>query len=132
MKHKGSICDYIEQRDKELLLTYRRLLREIPTIYLPELLNRVVNSPTSRFWVSESRASIVLSDLFRGKDVLSGMRKQKREMYEELFRRAKRMRQMYPTMSVNDIAWKVVNSPAPKFYIHPACAKIYIHYAKKK
>lgn len=132
MRKKGSVCDYIEQRNIELLRAFKARLREVRHIHFPSLMVLVVNTPTSRFWVSEARASIILSAMFRGVDVISKMRSSKREMFTEIYRRAVEYRREHPEATIPQVAFRVVNSPAPKFYLHPDCAKTYLFYIRKQ
>lgn len=131
MKKTGSKCYYAEQRDRELLSAYRQTIRNCDKIYLPDILQKVADTPCSRFWVSEQRVAIVLSSLFKGKDVLKKMRMCKQEMFMKLFQKAIYLRYTHPDMTIANIAWQVVNQPSPKFYLDPMCIKVYLHYIKK-
>lgn len=85
---------------------------------MPKIFEQVANSPCSRFWVSEERAAIVISTLLAGK-VIPNMRKNKCEMFDEIFRRFLIAREQYPEKSIYALAIMVVNQPAPKFYMTP-------------
>lgn len=85
---------------------------------MPKIFEQVANSPCSRFWVSEERAAIVISTLLAAK-VIPNMRKNKREMFDEIFRRFLIARGQYPEKSIYALAIMVVNQPAPKFYMTP-------------
>ncbi len=85
---------------------------------MPKIFEQVANSPCSRFWVSEERAAIVISTLLADK-VIPNMRKNKREMFYEIFRRFLIAREQYPEKSIYALAIMVVNQPAPKFYMTP-------------
>lgn len=131
MKKLGSKCLYSEKRDMELLSAYRRLIMECDKIYLPDILQRVSDTPCSRFWVSEQRVSIVLSSMFKGKDVLKKMRMCKQDMFMKLFQRALYLKYKEPDRTLSSIAWEVANQSSPKFYLDPMCIKVYLHYIKK-
>ena len=75
--------------------------------------------PCSRFWVSEERATAVISAMLRGQPILDTMRPTKREMFLEIFRRVEEKQKEFPDMPLCDIVFFVVNSPAPKFYMKP-------------
>lgn len=47
------------------------------------------------------------------------MRKNKREMFEEIFRRFLAVREKHPEKSIYALAIMVVNQPAPRFYMTP-------------
>ena len=97
---------------------YQEELSKAGYIVMPKIFEQVANSPCSRFWVSEERAAIVISTLLAGK-VIPNMRKNKREMFEEIFRRFLIVREQYPEKSIYALAIMVVNQPAPKFYMTP-------------
>ena len=97
---------------------YQEKLSKAGYIVMPKIFEQVANSPCSRFWVSEERAAIVISTLLAGK-VIPNMRKNKREMFDEIFHRFLIAREQYPEKSIYALAIMVVNQPAPKFYMTP-------------
>lgn len=123
--------DFESERNNEIMKTYNKLVRESDFLCLEKLCKELVNHPTTRFWVSEERAAIVLSKMMRG-EKLKGMRPTKKEMFKEIFRRAMALRKKHPEWSALTLAFKVVCQPAPKFYISPSYAKGIIHQTKKK
>lgn len=118
MKYYGSILDFTQERNQELMRVYQEKLSKAGYIVMPKIFEQVANSPCSRFWVSEERAAIVISTLLAGK-VVPNMRKNKREMFDEIFRRFLIAREQYPEKSIYALAIMVVNQPAPKFYMTP-------------
>ena len=118
MKYYGSILDFTQERNQELMRVYQEKLSKAGYIVMPKIFEQVANSPCSRFWVSEERAAIVISTLLAGK-VIPNMRKNKREMFDEIFRRFLIVREQYPEKSIYALAIMVVNQPAPKFYMTP-------------
>lgn len=118
MKYYGSILDFTQERNQELMRVYQEELSKAGYIVMPKIFEQVANSPCSRFWVSEERAAIVISTLLAGK-VIPNMRKNKREMFDEIFRRFLIARGQYPEKSIYALAIMVVNQPAPKFYMTP-------------
>lgn len=123
MKHKGSTFEYKDERDRDLLRAYREQLILCDTIDLTEVFKKVVLMPSARFWVSEERAAIVIARMFKGYK-LESMKPNTREMYEEIFKRVKDMKEHNPDMSLFDILFRVVRQPAPKFYLTPDSAKV--------
>ena len=123
MKHKGSTFEYKDERDRDLLRAYREQLMLCETIDLTEVFKKVVLMPSARFWVSEERAAIVIARMFKG-DKLESMKPNTREMYEEIFKRVKDMKEHNPEMYLFDILFRVVRQPAPKFYLTPDSAKV--------
>ena len=87
--------------------------------------------PSKRFWVSAERAAIVISNMMRGDDLLN-MRPTKREMFQEIYHRIKILQEQNPRMSIYEMALKVVQEPAPKFYITAGSAKVIIYRIRKQ
>ena len=81
------IFEYRSERDRDLLNAYRRQIAQSSgPIQLREVMYRVVNSPSSRFWVSPERAMRVISSMDQG-NRLNGMIRNKRIMFREIYRR---------------------------------------------
>lgn len=129
MKHFGSILEFTEQRNKELLETYKNYLDRHYLYVMPEIHKMVAESPSSRFWVSEERASIVVSAMLAGK-ALPRMNKNKLEMFKEIFTRFLQLKKIFPKRSVYDLVFDIVNQPAPKFYMTPRTVGEYINRIK--
>lgn len=121
MKYFGSILDFTHQRNEDLMRVFRLKILEADFIVMTDIFEQVANSPASRFWVSEERAAIVMSDMFKGK-CIDRMRPNKREMFEEIFKRVSALRKENPEKSLFELTSIVVNSPAPKFYLTPRSA----------
>lgn len=129
MKYFGSILDFTRERNADLMRVYRDRLAEASFIVMPVIFQLVADSPTSRFWVSEERAAIVISAMAAGKP-MPRMRSNKREMFEEIYRRYLLMREDYPDKSVYELVTKIVNQPAPKFYLTPRTVGEFIYRIK--
>jgi hypothetical protein len=129
MKYFGSILDFTKQRNADLMRVYRDRLAEASIIVMPVIFQLVADSPASRFWVSEERAAIVISAMAAGKP-MPRMRSNKREMFEEIYRRYLLMRKDYPDKSVYELVTKIVNQPAPKFYLTPRTVGEFIYRIK--
>ena len=125
MKYFGSILDFTKQRNADLMRVYRDRLAEASIIVMPVIFQLVADSPASRFWVSEERAAIMAA----GKP-MPRMRSNKREMFEEIYRRYLLMRKDYPDKSVYELVTKIVNQPAPKFYLTPRTVGEFIYRIK--
>ncbi|MGM9862718.1 MAG: hypothetical protein ACI305_00440 [Lepagella sp.] len=122
MKSFGAILAFTRERNLALLHAYRREVAAASYITLDEIGRKIVNSPAPRFWVSEERAAAVVSALMRGKPILDTMRPTKREMFSEIYSRVLALRKARPCWDLPRIIHKVVNSPAPKFYMKPSTA----------
>ena len=126
MKYFGSTLDFTHQRNDDLMRVYHQILEEARHIVKPNIFQKVADSPASRFWVSEERAAIVVSAIISGNedwDLLQKhkstfrMRKNKREMFLEIARRVKEMKEECPDKTIYELTSTVVNQPAPKFYL---------------
>lgn len=118
MKYYGSILDFTDERNRELMRVYREKLALAHYVFMPNIFKQVANSPCSRFWVSEERAAVVISAMLVGKP-LSGMRPNKREMFEEIFKRFLELHKQFPDKSIYELSINVVHQPAPRFYMTP-------------
>lgn len=126
MKKKGSVVEFTPQRDEELLTAFRQQLRLLGEIPLQEIFTRAAMCPASRFWVSEKRALIVISKMLKGDRILS-MNTKKREMFYEILRRVKDILKEEPGITLTEATFRVVNSPAPEFYLTPKSARAMIY-----
>lgn len=131
MKNFGSVFEYEQERNNNLLRLYHQLISEVKFICSEEIYRKMADSPSDRFWVSEERALIVVLQIMKG-DTLLGMGKNKRDMFFEIYRRATIMKQKYPTLSLTKIMFKVVRQPAPKFYLTEGSIKVVISKIKSK
>ena len=122
MKHKGSILAFTSQRNEELMNAYRNAISNVPFIDIDTVAEQIANSPCSRFWVSEERALIIIHALDNKKNILDSMSPMKRELFTEIYSRVNDLRSTEPAIPIHDIVFRVVNSPAPKFYLQPRCA----------
>lgn len=127
MKHFGSLFDFTRQRNDDIMRAYRECLANSNFVFRPHIIRQVAESPASRFWVSEERATVVISSMLNDPDNWDvykhrgcmRMRPAKREMFEEIFRRFLIERENYPELSLAELVARVVNQPAPKFYLTP-------------
>lgn len=124
MKKTGCKFEYESQRNHELRKAFSRALIQCSQVRRPDVLKTAVNSPCSRFWVSEERAAVVIAAMLRGEDALSGMGPNKREMFEEIYSRFVILLNKNPERPIRDITHEVVMQPAPKFYLTPESAGV--------
>lgn len=122
MKSFGSVLSFTRERNAALLKAYREQVDAASFVRLNEIGEKIVNSPSPRFWVSEERAAAVVSAIMRGKPVLETMRPTKREMFEEIHRRVMALKEQHPDWHLCQLVFNVVNSPAPKFYMEVSSA----------
>lgn len=131
MKPHGSHYEYEDQRNDNLMAVYHKIIVEANYVRMPDIYEKVANSPSRRFWVSEERAAIVVSSMMRG-DKLKNMRPLKREMYNEIYTRAMKLRDKHPAMPISQLVTQVIEQPAPKFYLTPGSAKVIICKIRKQ
>lgn len=129
MKYFGSILDFTKERNDDLMRVYREKLATANIIVMPRIFELVAEAPARRFWVSEERATIVVSAMLAGKQ-LPRMRNNKREMFDEIFRRFLIYRKQFPGKSIFELTSKIVNEPAPKFYLTPRTVGEFIYRIK--
>ena len=89
MKYSGSVLDFTEERNEALMGAYRAVIGSREVLSLAEISERIVNRPCSRFWVSEGRAAVVISEMLKGNPILYTMRETKKcfkRFIGELFR----------------------------------------------
>lgn len=114
-----------------MMRAYREDLSSCDFIRLPEVWERIANMPSSRFWVTEERAAVVIRKMMRG-DKLKNMRPLKKEMFDEIYRQVRMLMATEPNMSLYECCVRVVNSPAPKFYMTPLSIRQTIYKIKRK
>lgn len=130
MKNFGSVCEFAEERTADLLKAYFAYIESCDNVRMPDVFKSVVDMPSRRFWISAPRAAVVVAAMERGDD-LSSMRANKKEMFDEIFRRYKLMRIDTPDLPMAHLVREIVEQPAPKFYLSASSAKILILKARK-
>ena len=116
MKYKDSRCYFIQERDADLLSAYQKIIKVRDNIRLSEIEQKLAQSPSRRFWVSEERAYIVILDLLKGK-TLDNMIPTRKAMYQEIFRRFQIHKGNEPQLSNMEIIKRVCAEKAPSFYL---------------
>lgn len=131
MKYHGCILEFTHDRNTELMAAFRKAIAKHRFIDIKAISVEVVNTPCSRFWVSEERAMVVILALLKGKPVLNAMRPTKREMFQEIYNRVLALKNQSPDVPLSTLVHNAVNSPAPKFYMTPLSAMEIIYKIKK-
>lgn len=138
-KKKGSICDYKEERDAFLFKTYKRLIREVDSIHMfcrtrngnhstlipTRLPEEIAKTPAPRYWISENRASFVVSAMEKGIEMPNIIPCRKR-LYEHLYKLYKEEKNKHPQRSTYSIMSEIVYSPAPESFVSPASVATFI------
>lgn len=129
MKHFGSVMEFTRQRNNDIMRAYRTQLALANYIIMPDIFEKVAKSPARRFWVSEERAAVEVARMLAGKP-FPRMRPNKREMFQEIFRRFLALRDSHPDKSLFELVSVVVHQPAPKFYLTPRTVGEFIYRIK--
>lgn len=133
MKHKGSTMEYSKERIRDLMRAYDEYISSCGHINMPNVYSAITDMPSRRFWVSEIRAALVISSIMRlGEKSLKGMLPTKKEMYKEIYRRVIALKDQHPEESVSELCARVVDQPAPKFYLTPGSVKIMVCKARRQ
>lgn len=120
MKKKGNTCDFNSQRTAEL----RKAFFSQDTYSTSDAaIEKVVKTPSSRFWVDPARARDVMSRMERDTRYTASMHPERQRMYEALFRRYLEIRQQYPKQSKIGAVTMAIFSGAPEFYLSAARAR---------
>ena len=127
MRRKGSVSMFTERRNRDLLRAYNEQVRKHLHLYgrvvKAKLMERVVASQASRFWVSSERACVIIYRMERGESV-DYMKPDKRRFYTELYRAFCNYKKQHPEQRcVKHIVELVVMQPAPCFPVTPRVAK---------
>lgn len=131
MRHKGSISEDAIAMREDFYKSYKKILASSSYIKLRDVIRKVINSPTPRFYVSPERALAVIQKIKKGDDV-SYMSESRKDMYTEIYSRVRSHLELNPYSTIKEAIIKVINSPAPKFYINEGTAIVTLHYIKKQ
>jgi len=129
---KGRFFEYRDERNADLLCVFRKCIMNSPTDEsMDEVYQRIVNSKSKRFWVSEEQASKVVSYMMRGNKI-DYMSDNKRKMFEEIYARVIKMREEHPDIRLFHLVEIIVAQEAPCFYMTSGSAKVIISQIKSK
>lgn len=132
MKHKGAMAEHSRERMADLMRAFEEHMASCRHIVMSDVYRAVGLMPAKRFWVSDIRATLVISAMMRGEPVLDGMWPLRKEMYREIFSRVEKLRHRFPDAPLAELCSKAVRQPAPKFYLSPGSIKMMICKARKK
>lgn len=121
MRKTGAKFEFKTERDNAMAESYRRIMSQSAGISIPQMLERLVKEPCARFWVSEERATVVVSSMLRG-CAATGMSSVKKRMFGEIYRRVTALMAEFPGTPLVRLVRDVIGSPAPEFYISPRSA----------
>ena len=132
MKYHGCTLEFTAERNKQLIQAFRNALAAHKHIDISRIAQEIVNTPCTRFWVSEERAVTVINAMRKNKPILRAMRPTKREMFREIYTRYLQQHKLQPNTPFKTLIARIINSPAPKFYMQPRCAIEIIYKLKRQ
>ena len=126
MRKKGSVFILSDSRDRDLLRAYheqvKRQLHLYGRVTKTGLMEQVVNSPASRYWVSSERACVIIYRLEKGESI-AYMKPCKRRFYMALYQSYLAYREQHPEIQAKKhVVELVVMRPAPCFPVTPRVA----------
>lgn len=134
-KPTGSYFEYENERNQDLMRAYKEQLSQQycsdKPILLKNVFEKIAEMPSKRFWVSEERATIVVSGIMKG-DMLEKAGQMKKEMFFEIYKRVMELMEHKPHLMLPELVTIVCNQPAPKFYLTPKSIKVIISKIKRK
>lgn len=112
---------YIDQRDKELYRAFCKAkaeqLKNNQKITLPEAVEIARTTPTSRYFVSENRASLIIKKIEKGLDWAFKMNYTKIRMFKHLHMEYRRLMEEYPEDTHEELVTMACACPAQEFYL---------------
>lgn len=131
MKHKGALMEYSDERAQDLYRAYSQYIDRHKTISHSEMYRDIANMESSRFWVSVDRATIVVSAIMRGNDILKSMWPLRREMYSEIYKRVCILKKD-KNLPLPVLCEMVITQKAPKFYLTECSVKFILSKQRRK
>lgn len=132
MKQKGALMEHSEERVRDLMRAHDSYIDQCRVIRMPEVYKAIAEHKARRFYVSDTRANVVVTHLLKWGKAPGRMLPLKRMMYEEITRRVKQRMKEMPMQPVRAIVAQVVREPAPQFYITAGTAKVMVCKWKRK
>ena len=121
-------------RDAMYADLYRAIRRIVSDAEEPVLqrtaIQQALLSPSSRWWISPRNCALAMGRLDAG-DRLPEIKPLRREMYMELYRRYRLLREEHPGCSAIDICEELVLTEAPRYYVtYLSAVKMYNHHIR--
>lgn len=126
MRKKGNVFALSDSRDRDLLRAYNELVKKQLRLYgricKTGLMEQVVDSPASRYWVSSDRACAIIYRLEKGERI-DYMKRNRVKFYISLYEDFRRYKKLHPEVqATKHIVEIVVMQPAPCFPVTPRVA----------
>ena len=96
MKYPGCILEFTRLRNLDLIRAYRYVMSLSSVLGHKSIGEMIVELPSARFWISEERATVVVSQLARGKNPLAKMRPTSRSAFRGFLLSLFRAGRSYP------------------------------------
>lgn len=97
---------------------------------MPKVLHELAYlTEAPRFYVSERRAAIVLSEISQGIIYVTGRRK---DMFMELYKRVQALMRSMPEMNLRQSCEEIIYQPAPSFYLTEGTIAVILSKAKRQ
>lgn len=127
--------DFMIERDYDILNVHDRVLKELGSSAKyksrQEIFSKVANSEAKQFYVSPEEATRIISRINQGQD--TGIKNiERREMYYDIHKKFLELKNEYPAITVKDAIYRIIYSPAPRFYIRPNSLKVLFHHILKR
>lgn len=135
MRKKGNVFLLEEERNKDLMRVYREVithqLQAKGAINMKQALALIVNSPSSRYWVSTDRACSIIYKMNKGVS-LDKMKRNTLIFYRALYADFLNYKSLHPELPIKHIVEIIVQNPAPCFLLSPRVAGMIIYKMKKQ
>ncbi|MGN1228513.1 MAG: hypothetical protein ACI4T5_02505 [Prevotella sp.] len=116
MKRKNARFELEQERFDDLMRVFHSCLAVSQHVNNNQLLEQAIKQPSSRFWVTEERATIVIGAMLRGKSI-EHMCINKQLMYQEIYRRVVSLLDKSKDLPVSHAVAQVITQKAPCFYM---------------
>ena len=129
MRPKGSQLSYREDRDQELYRAFKAALpnfqREDSSYDYDAAITAAINTPSSRYWISEGKAYNMIRWITDDPSRLDNMFAEKRLMYKSLIDTYNRLRNDPANDDLTNVqvAYLASDEPAPSFFMGVSNAK---------
>lgn len=126
MKHLGSNCDYIPERNLALVAIFKELLRSSEILDMGEIVRRVTRSAAPRYYISEERLCTIMNTK-RRTGRFPGRNPMRLRLYRDLEREIESVFKEGEATTLIDACYVAANRKAPSFYLTESSVKSIIY-----
>ena len=130
MKKKGCKCDYIKERNENLKREFLARLGKNGR-NISQVIESLSPVSADRFYINEERATEEIKRL-RNKEKMKTANPRRQAMIREIKKRVDMMMDRNPQLSLKEAVCRVVNSPAPAFYLTPGTIRTIVYQTVKE